>query len=90
MRADCSAAAAKTLFDFSKDHKTFKIRGGIVDGQVIDAGKAKILSELPSKDVLRATVLMRMKSPIVGLVNVLSGPVRGLIVALNQISQKKE
>ncbi|MFH1460287.1 MAG: 50S ribosomal protein L10 [Candidatus Omnitrophota bacterium] len=79
----------KTLFDFSKDHEEFKIRGGIVEGTLIDEVKTRELSELPSKDVLIATVVMRMKSPINGLVNVLAGPVRGLVIALNQINKQK-
>ncbi|MBI4845730.1 MAG: 50S ribosomal protein L10 [Candidatus Omnitrophica bacterium] len=83
-------SVAKTLFDFSKEHETFKVRGGVVDGEFINESKTKELSELPSKDILRATVLMRMKSPISGLVNVLNGSIRGLVVALNQINKQKE
>ena len=87
---DDPVGAAKTMFEFSKKHKTFKVRGGIVEGELINAEKAKELSELPSKEVLLATVLMRMKSPITGLVNVLSGSIRGLVNVLNQISENKE
>ncbi len=83
-------SAAKTLFEFSKEHETFKVRGGMVEGELIDEEKAKELSALPSKEVLLATVLMRMKSPITGLVNVLSGAIRGLVNVLNQISENKE
>lgn len=82
-------AAAKALFDFSKEHETFKIRGGILEGEFIDAKKAKELAVLPSREVLLATVLMRMKSPITGFVNVLSGSLRGLVNVLNQISKNK-
>lgn len=87
---DDPVGAAKTLFDFSKDHATFKIRGGMVEGELIDAERAKELSALPSKEVLLATVLMRMKSPITGFVNVLSGSIRGLVNVMKQISENKE
>ncbi len=87
---DDPVGAAKTLFDFSKEHATFKVRGGMVEGELIDEERARELSSLPSKDVLLATVLMRMKSPITGLVNVLSGSIRGLVNVLNQISENKE
>jgi len=86
---DDPVAVAKTLFDFSKTHETFKVRGGIVDGALVSEEGTKKLSELPSKDVLRAMVLMRMKSPISGLVNVLNGTVRGLLIALNEIGKRK-
>ena len=87
---DDPVAVAKALFDFSKDHETFRIRGGVVEGEFIDSERAKELSALPSKHVLIATVIMRMKSPITGFVNVLSGPIRSLVNVLNQISEKKE
>ncbi len=83
-------AVAKTLFEFSKDHQSFRIRGGIVDGKLLSEDRAKELSQLPNKNTLRAMVLMRMKSPITGLVNVLSGSLRGLIVVLDKISKQKE
>ncbi|MFH2137949.1 MAG: 50S ribosomal protein L10 [Candidatus Omnitrophota bacterium] len=87
---DDPVSSAKTLFDFAKDHENFKILGGIVDGALLDGAKAKALSALPSKDILRAMVLMRMKSPITGFVNVLAGTLRGLVMVLNQISKQKE
>jgi len=86
---DDPVVVAKTLFDFSKNHADFKVRGGLVEGQLVNEEKTKELSELPSKDVLLATVVNRMKSPIAGFVNVLSGSIRGLVNVLNQISEKK-
>jgi len=82
-------AAAKALFDFSKDHEAFKIRGGILEGELIDGEKARELSALPNRETLLATVVMRMKSPITGFVNVLSGSLRGLVSVLDQISKNK-
>ncbi|MFH1094399.1 MAG: 50S ribosomal protein L10 [Candidatus Omnitrophota bacterium] len=86
---DDPVGVAKTLFEFSKKHENFKVRGGMVEGELIDAAKAKELSSLPSKQVLLATVLMRMKSPLTGLVNVLSGSIRGLVNVMKQISENK-
>ncbi|RKY34325.1 MAG: 50S ribosomal protein L10 [Candidatus Omnitrophota bacterium] len=85
-----SVAAIKILFDFSKQHSNFEIRGGFIDNLWLDAGHAKELSELPSKDVLRATVLRYMNSPITGFVNVLAGSMRGFVRVLSQIAKQKE
>jgi large subunit ribosomal protein L10 len=87
---DDPVSVAKTLFDFSKDHESFKVRGGLVDGELVDETQTKALSELPSREVLLATVVNRMKSPISGFVNVLSGSIRGLVNVLKQISENKE
>jgi len=83
-------AVTKALFNFSKDHKNFKIRGGYVEGKLVSPEQAKELSELPGKDQLRAMVANRLQSPISGFVNVLAGTIRGLIVSLDQIKKQKE
>ena len=62
----------------------------MVEGELIDEVRAEEISSLPGKDMLLAIVVMRMKSPITGLVNVLSGSIRGLVNVLNQISENKE
>lgn len=86
---DDPVAAAKTLFEFSRSNENLKIRGAIVNGQILDAEKIKEFSNLPGKEVMRVNVVMRIKSPLTGLVNVLAGPMRSLVTVLNQISKKK-
>ncbi|MDR0286616.1 MAG: 50S ribosomal protein L10 [Clostridiales bacterium] len=82
-------AAAKILSDFSKKHQALEIKGGYVDGTVIDEKGVKILAELPSREVLIAKVLGGFNAPITGLVNVLNGNIRGLAIVLNAIAEKK-
>lgn len=51
------SAAAKLLRAFAKDNKQLVIRGGWVDGQILDTDGVQTLSTLPGKDELRAKVL---------------------------------
>ena len=46
-------------------------------------------SKLPSKEVLLAQVLGGLNGPIQGFANVLSGTIRGLVIALNAIAEKQ-
>ena len=87
---DDPVAPTKTLFEFSKSREDFKIRGGIVEGLLVNELKAKELSELPSREVLIAMVVNRMQSPLSGFVNVLSGTIRGLVNVIDQIAKQKE
>ncbi|MCA9308087.1 MAG: 50S ribosomal protein L10 [Patescibacteria group bacterium] len=80
----------KPLFDFSKEKELPSIKGGIFDGKVTSAEGVKTLSELPSRDELLARVVGGMKSPITGIVNVLSGPKRSIVYALKAVANKKE
>jgi large subunit ribosomal protein L10 len=81
----------KTLIDFAKDNKEkVIIKCGLLDGEYIDAEKLKVLSQLPSKDQLRAQVCATMLAPLTGFVNVLAGNVRNLVNVLNNIKEAKE
>ncbi len=80
---------AKVLCEFAEKSKTFEIKAGFVDGNVIDAEGVKNLAKLPSKEVLVAQALAGLNAPITGFVTVLNGTIKGLVVALNAIAEKQ-
>lgn len=85
-----AVAPAKILFEYaSKSADKFKIKAGFVEGKVIGVADVENLAKLPSKEVLIAKVLGGFNAPISGFVNVLNGNMRGLVVALNAIAEKK-
>jgi large subunit ribosomal protein L10 len=77
------APPAKTLTKWAKDTKILTVRGAIVGADLFDEAGVQVLSELPSKEQLRAQVVGALQSPITGLVNVLAGSMRGLMTVLN-------
>ena len=83
-------APAKLISDFSKENKILEIKGGLVEGKVINADGVKALASLPPRTVLIARVLGSMQAPIVGLVNVLQGNIRNLVYTLDAVRQQKE
>ena len=86
---DDPVAPAKILNEYAGKHENFKVKMGFVEGKVITPGEVKNLADLPSKEVLVATVLGTMNAPITGLVTVLNGTLKGLAVALNAIAEQK-
>lgn len=86
---DDMIAPARILAKFASENPNFKIKIGFVEGKVIDAAGVEALAKLPSKEVLIAKVLGGFNAPISGFVNVLNGNIRGLVVALNAIAEKK-
>jgi large subunit ribosomal protein L10 len=82
-------AAAKILCEFAENNKFFNIKGGFIDGGAIDATKVNSLAKLPSREVLVAQVLAGFNGPIRGFVTVLNATLKGLVVALNAIAEKK-
>jgi large subunit ribosomal protein L10 len=81
--------AAKVLNEFAKKHPKLELKAGLVEGRVMDVKGVQALAELPPKNVLIARALGGFKAPINGLVNVLNGNIRGLVVALNAIKEQK-
>lgn len=87
---DDPVAPAKILTEFAKSNNALEIKGGILNGAVISVDEVKQLADLPSREELLATVLMRMQGPIYGLVYVLQGTLRSLVYALDAIRREKE
>lgn len=83
-------APAKVLSEFAKGVKTFTIKGGVVEGKVVDSNGVKALADLPSREVLLTQVVRGMQAPLVGMVNVLQGPIRKMGYALEEVRKLKE
>jgi large subunit ribosomal protein L10 len=81
---------AKALADFAKTHEKLRFRGGLVEGQLLDAQQAKQVAALPSKKELVAKLLFLLQSPMRRLVTVLNAPVQGLASSLHQIAEDKQ
>lgn len=57
-------AAARILCKFADKSKTFTVKTGFLDGEVISLDKVVSLSKLPSREVLLATVCSVFNAPI--------------------------
>jgi len=62
--AEDYAAAARILSKYALTSKTFNLKTGFLDGQVIDKTKLDALAKLPSREVLLATVCCAFQAPI--------------------------
>ncbi|MCB4756817.1 MAG: 50S ribosomal protein L10 [Elusimicrobia bacterium] len=85
-----SAMLAKILYKFSGDHKNLKVKAGHLFGNTVDENSLKIISSLPSKEVLIAILLSRLNSPLQSLVAVLDESLRALQASLVALARKKE
>jgi large subunit ribosomal protein L10 len=87
-----AAAAAKVIADFQRatggDLLPFK--GGLMEGNAVDAAQITAISRLPSRDVLYGQLVGLVASPLTGLARTLNQLVGGLAVALGGVLEKKE
>ena len=61
---DDYTAAPRILGKFADGHNDFKIKGGFMDGKVVDLETIDALAKLPTKEVLLATVCSAFQAPI--------------------------
>jgi large subunit ribosomal protein L10 len=83
-------APAKALKTFGDANKPVEIKAAYIDGQIVDAKAVAVLASLPPKIELLAKLVGSLKSPLYGLVTVLSGNQSGLVRVLNSIREQKE
>lgn len=74
-----AVAPAKILSDNLKKTNKTELKGGIVEGEVMDANGVKALAAIPAKPILLGQLL-----------GMLTSPMRSLAVALSEIAKKKE
>jgi large subunit ribosomal protein L10 len=80
---------AKVLVDFSKEYPDLKLKGGYLEGRMISAADLRSVASLPPREVLLAKFMGALRSPLFGLHQVLSGPCRKLVFALQAVGEKK-
>src|ERR1700724_3331821 len=84
------ALAAKALADYGRATQLLPVKGGFMDGAVIDVEQIRALSRLPSREVLYGQLVGVVASPVTGLVRTLNALIGGLAVALGQVREKKD
>jgi len=81
---------AKIIKDFIAEHTKMKLMAGMIEGKLMDGKILLAVAALPPREVLLSQVFLRMKSPVYGLVNTLSGVLRKLTGSLQAVKEKKE
>jgi large subunit ribosomal protein L10 len=80
---------AKTIQDFIREKKKASVRGGKLERTMLAAADVEKLATLPSREQLIAQLVGTIAAPLRGLVTVLNGPIRQLVVVMGQVEQKK-
>jgi len=88
---DDAVSGASILYKFAKETKKIELKGGILDGELIDQVRVKYLATLPSKEQLLANLMGSMQAPLNGFYSVLSnGVLGGFVRTLNAYREKQE
>ncbi len=83
------ATVAKGLRDFAKAHPLLVIKGGVMDGRVLDADAVKKLADLESREVLLAKLAGAMNGNLVKAVGLFAAPLSQAARVMDALKSQK-
>ena len=84
------ATVAKSLRDFAKAHPLLVIKGGVMDGRVLNADEVKKLADLESREVLLAKLAGAMQGSLQQAVSLFAAPLSQAARALGALQTAAE
>jgi large subunit ribosomal protein L10 len=85
-----AATAAKAIATFNRETQLLTFKGGLLEGDPLDAEQIVAISRLPARDVLYGQLVGMVAAPITGLARGLNALLSGVAIALNEVLAKKE
>ena len=86
---DEPVAAAKIIKGFLKDHDFPSIKGVLFEGSYLPASEFEKIANLPSKEESLTKIVVMLKSPVQNFTNLLSSPMVGLVNVLSGLKENK-
>ncbi|MDO8495151.1 MAG: 50S ribosomal protein L10 [bacterium] len=80
-------ALSKNVYEFSKGNPVFRVLGAIFEHQFVDPIGFTALAKLPSREVLLARAVGMIQYPLTGLMNVMQGNIKNLLLVLKNIKK---
>lgn len=84
------AAVAKLLMEYARETKILQVKGGIVEGKVLDAAQVGTVADLPPREVLVAQLLGLIQQPGARLAGVLNATGSKLAATIKAYVDKLE
>jgi large subunit ribosomal protein L10 len=85
-----AAMAAKAIATFNRETQLLTFKGGLLEGDALDAEQILAISRLPAREVLYGQLVGMVASPITGLARGLNALLSGVAIALNEVLGRKE
>ena len=80
---------AKAIVDLTRATKVVQVKGAVIDGEIFDSARVKILAALPPMPVIQAQLLSVLQAPASQIARALSGSVRQVVSVVKAYSEKE-
>jgi large subunit ribosomal protein L10 len=84
------AVIAKAMTTFASEVQNFTVKGGLLDGRIVDQTSVKALADLPPRPILLGGLVATLQGPMSQLVNILNAPLREIAQVLKARSEQAE
>ncbi len=81
---------AKVISKYAKDFDKLEIKGGLLEGKMIDLALVKALADLPSREILLGRVVSAFAAPMTGFAGAMQGVMRKFVYTLDAVREQKE
>lgn len=81
---------AKTAVEFAKRHAALEVRGGVLDGDLVDAEQVKDWAKMPSREEMLSMLAGQILGAGGGLVAALLGPGRTVAGQVKKLGEEEE
>lgn len=82
------AAPTKTTLEFMKTLKKGQIKGGVLEGKLLNAQQLKEVADLPSKEVLLGGIAGALNSGAQGVAGILNNVIADIAVLVEKVAEK--
>jgi large subunit ribosomal protein L10 len=86
---DDPSIPARILQEFIRQYRKLEIKGGVIDGETLDASAVRALATLPSRAELVARTIGMIQWPLRALATVLAEPPRTLVSVLEALRARR-
>ena len=88
--AEDPGAPARVVVDFAKEVDALTIKGGVIDGDLLDEKGVTQLASMPGPNELKSMFLRLLQTPATNMVRVLNAVPQSLLFLLNAKKEKDE
>ena len=86
---DDPVAPARVLAKYAREYDSLKLKGGLLEGELIDPDHIKSLAALPTREVLLAQVAGAFASPMAGFAGAAKALLRKFVATLDAVRKRK-
>lgn len=86
---DDPVRVSKAVVRFSEENEKLKIKGGLIEGELLDQARVKLLAQTPGRAELQSRLLALLQAPAARLLRVMQEPAARMVRLLDAVAKQR-